>query len=112
MSIKTNNKEEDYYKSEWLKCLLCGAITPSDHPFYDHLEDIHMMPIRRMRLDHFGVPREETHQECMERFRFNYKEYGTETCWCPDCLGGETLKLVSEICSLHGQLYVREKHNE
>ena len=32
------------------KCLLCTALTEPGQQFYDHLEDIHMMPIRRMRV--------------------------------------------------------------
>ena len=47
----------------------------------------------------------------MERFMFNHKEYGTELCWCPDCVGGETLKKVNEVSSKHGQLYIKWKHN-
>ena len=94
----------------WLKCILCSAKTPRGHPFYDHLEDVHMMPIRRMRIDDIGFPREETHNECMERFKFNHEEYGTEQCWCPDCLGGETLTTVNDICTKHGQLYIKEIH--
>ena len=92
------------------KCLLCGGLTETGHGVYDHLEDVHMMPIRRVRIGEDGRPREETHHECMERFKFNHKEYGTDICWCPDCIGGETLKIVSEVCSKHGQLYIKEKH--
>ena len=69
-----------------------------------------MMPIRRLRLSKYGIPVEETHSECMERFKFNHEEYGTDICWCPDCVGGETLKMVNEVCSKHGQLYIKEKH--
>ena len=32
------------------KCLLCTALTEPGQGFYDHLEDVHMMPIRRMRV--------------------------------------------------------------
>ena len=45
----------------------------------------------------------------MERFKFNHPEYGTELCWCPDCVGGETLAKVNEVCSNHGQLYIKHK---
>ena len=92
------------------KCLLCEAVVNSGSKFYDHLEDIHMMPIRRMRISVFGKAEEETHSECMERFKFNHEEYGTEKCWCPDCVGGETLGIVNEICSKHGQLYIKGNH--
>ena len=78
------------------KCLLCTAMTEPGQEFYDHLEDVHMMPIRReriiqpenwihgMSLEKKGLWREETHKECMERFKFNHPEYGTDICWCPD----------------------------
>ena len=101
------------------KCLLCTAVTETGQGFYDHLEDVHMMPIRRKRIvaagiDKYGeekaLVREESHSECMERFKFNHPEYGTDICWCPDCIGGETLKIVSAVCSKHGQLYIKEKH--
>jgi hypothetical protein len=46
----------------------------------------------------------------MERFMFNHEEYGTELCWCPDCLGGETLTMVNKVCSKHGQLYIKGEH--
>ena len=97
-------------KREMTKCLLCTALTAPGQGFYDHLEDVHMMPIRRMRINEFGHSREETHDECMERFKFNHEEYGTELCWCPDCVGGETLTIVNEVCSKHGRLYVKGKH--
>ena len=93
------------------KCLLCTAVTETGQGFYDHLEDVHMMPIRRLRLSKYGIPVEETHEECMERFKFNHEEYGTELCWCPDCIGGETLAMVNEVCSKHGQIYIKEKHS-
>ena len=32
------------------KCLLCTAVVESGQGFYDHLEDVHMMPIRRERI--------------------------------------------------------------
>ena len=32
------------------KCLLCTALTETGQGFYDHLEDVHMMPIRRERI--------------------------------------------------------------
>ena len=92
------------------KCLLCTALTETGQGFYDHLEDIHMMPIRRVRIGVDGKPREESHSECMERFKFNHKEYGTKLCWCPDCLGGETLKLVNEVSSQFDIKYIKEKH--
>ena len=92
------------------KCLLCTAVTEQGHQFYDHLEDIHMKPIRRMRVSDTGRPVEESHHECMERFKFNHPEYGTDVCWCPDCVGGETLEIVSKVCAAHGQLYIKEKH--
>ena len=94
------------------KCILCTAVIETGHKFYDHLEDIHMIPIRRLRFGDDGGPREETHSECMGRFKFNHEEYGTEICWCPDCLGGETLEMVNKVCKKHGQLYIREKHYE
>ncbi len=92
------------------KCMLCNGITETGELFYDHLEDVHMMPIRRMRFGGDGVPREETHNECIERFKFNHPEYGTEKCWCPDCIGGETLIIINKICAKHGQLYIKAKH--
>ena len=46
----------------------------------------------------------------MERFKFNHPEYGTEQCWCPDCLGGETLTMVNKVCTKHDQLYIKGKH--
>ena len=92
------------------KCILCTAVVESGQKFYDHLEDVHMMPIRRMRINELGYPREESHSECMERFKFNHEEYGTDICWCPDCIGGETLAMVNEVCSKHGRLYIKEKH--
>jgi hypothetical protein len=101
------------------KCLLCTAVVGSGQKFYDHLEDVHMMPIRRKRITHVGIDRhgkekglvqEETHDECMERFKFNHKEYGTELCWCPDCVGGETLAKVNKASAGHGQLYIKGKH--
>ena len=92
------------------KCLLCTAVTETGQGFYDHLEDVHMMPIRRLRLSKYGIPVEETHEECMERFKFNHEEYGTELCWCPDCVGGETLTKVNEVCAEHGQLYITHNY--
>ena len=101
------------------KCLLCTAVTETGQGFYDHLEDVHMMPIRRKRIvaagiDKYGeekaLDREESHSECMERFKFNHKEYGTKLCWCPDCIGGETLDMVNKVCSKHGQLYIKGEH--
>ena len=92
------------------ECLLCSGVTESGHKFYDHLEDVHMMPIRRIRIGDDGIPREETHDECIERFEFTHIEYGTKQCWCPDCLGGETLEMVNKVCSKYGQLYIKEKH--
>ena len=101
------------------KCLLCTAVVGSGQKFYDHLEDVHMMPIRRQRIvaagiDRYGkekgLVREETHGECMERFKFNHPEYGTELCWCPDCVGGETLAKVNKASVGHGQLYIKGKH--
>ena len=94
------------------QCLLCSVVTDSGHQFFDHLEDVHMMPIRRLRLSKYGIPVEETHEECMERFKFNHEEYGTNICWCPDCLGGETLTTINKICEKHGQLYIKGKHKE
>jgi hypothetical protein len=92
------------------KCLLCTAVTEPGQGFYDHLEDVHMMPIRRKRINELGYPREETHDECLERFKFNHEEYGTELCWCPDCVGGETLTTINKICKKHGQLYIKGEH--
>ena len=94
------------------KCLLCTALTSPGQGFYDHLEDVHMMPIRRMRFGNDGRPREETYTECMERFKFNHEEYGTELCWCPDCVGGEVLTRVNKICAKHGQLYINHKQSK
>ncbi len=104
------------------KCVLCTAVVESGQKFYDHLEDVHMMPIRRMRivepenwiqgmsLEKKGMIREESHDECMERFKFNHPEYGTELCWCPDCVGGDTLAKVNKASAGHGQLYIRGTH--
>ena len=101
------------------KCLLCTAVTYTGHYFYDHLEDVHMMPIIRQRITAVGIDKygqkkglveEETNDECMERFMVTHEEYGTEICWCPDCLGGETLVMVNKVCETHGQLYVKGKH--
>ena len=101
------------------KCLLCTAVTYPGQYFYDHLEDVHMMPIKRERITAVGIDRdgtekglvvEETNDECMERFKFTHPEYGTEICWCPDCIGGETLDMVNQVCSKHGQIYIKEKH--
>ena len=101
------------------KCLLCKAVTYPGHYFYDHLEDVHMMPIKRERITAVGVDKygqekglaeEETNDECMERFKFTHPEYGTEICWCPNCIGGETLDKVSKVCKIHGQIYVKGKH--
>ena len=91
------------------KCILCTAVVESGQKFYDHLEDVHMMPIRRMRINEYGKPREETYSECMERFKFNHEEYGTELCWCPECVGGEVLTRINKICAKHGQLYIKHK---
>ena len=88
------------------KCILCTAVTESGQGFYDHLEDVHMMPIRRVRIGEDGRPREESNSECMERFKYNHPEYGTEICWCPDCVGGEVLTRINKICAKHGQLYI------
>ena len=104
------------------KCVLCTAVIESGQKFYDHLEDVHMMPIRRQRivqpenwihgmsLEKKGLLREETHDECIERFKFSRPEYGTELCWCPECVGGETLQKVIEVCKKHGPLYIRGEH--
>jgi hypothetical protein len=46
----------------------------------------------------------------MKRFMFNHEEYGTDICWCPDCLGGETLTKINKVCSTHGQLYIKGEH--
>ena len=96
-------------KREMTKCILCTALTEQGQKFYDHLEDVHMMPIRRVRIGENGRPREESHSECMERFMFNHEEYGTKLCWCPDCIGGEVLTRVNKICAKHGQLYINHK---
>ena len=104
------------------KCLLCSVVTEPGHQFYDHLEDVHMMPIRRKRivqpenwihgmsLEKKGMIREETHKECMERFKFTHPEYGTEICWCPDCLGGETLTKINAVSDKYDAVYIKEKH--
>ena len=97
-------------KNQKTKCLLCTAIIETGQGFYDHLEDVHMMPIRRMRVAENGKPKEESHGECMKRFRFNHPEYGTEQCWCPDYVGGETLTMINEVCGKHGQIYIRDRH--
>ena len=70
------------------------------------------MPIRRMRINELGYPREESHSECMERFKFNHEEYGTDICWCPDCIGGEVLTRINKICAKHGQLYITHKQSK
>jgi len=101
------------------KCILCSGKTGDGQKFYDHLEDVHMMPIRRERIVDVGIDkygkkkalvRIETHTECMERFKFNHPEYGTDICWCPDCVGGETLTKVNEVCAEHGQLYITHNY--
>jgi len=91
------------------KCILCNTVTEGGSEFYDHLEDIHMMPIRRMRIGSSGQPTEETHRECMDRFMFSHVEYGSDKCWCPDCVGGETLAVVSNITNKHGTMYIRHQ---
>ena len=68
--------------------------------------------IHGMSLEKKGMIREETHDECMERFKFNHPEYGTDKCWCPDCLGGETLTMVSKVCEQHGRLYIKGNHTK
>jgi len=93
------------------KCILCTAVTEEGPQFYDHLEDVHMMPIRRKVIGSNEKVHEETHTECMQRFKFNHTEYGTQSCWCPDCIGGETLTTVNEICAKHGQIYVKGEHS-
>ena len=45
------------------KCILCTAVVDSGQKFYDHLEDVHMMPIRRKRINEQGLPQEESHRE-------------------------------------------------
>ena len=101
------------------KCILCTAVIESGQKFYDHLEDVHMMPIRRKRITHVGIDkygkekslvREETHDECMERFKYNHPEFGTDICWCPDCVGGEVLVRINEVCAKHGQVYIQHKY--
>ena len=89
------------------KCLLCEVTTGTGAEFYDHLEDVHMMPIRRMRIGHLGMTIEETHNECMERFMFSHLEYGSDKCWCPDCVGGQTLEMVNKVSSKYGTMYVK-----
>ena len=91
------------------KCLLCTALTETGQGFYDHLEDIHMMPIRRVRIGVDGKPREESHSECMERFKHTHPEFGTEICWCPECVGGEALARINEVSAKYGQLYISHK---
>jgi hypothetical protein len=66
-----------------------------------------MMPIRRIRIGHMGMPVEETHNECMDRFVFNHTEYGTDNCWCPDCVGGKTLETVNKFSSKYKTMYVK-----
>ena len=46
----------------------------------------------------------------MERFKFNHPEYGTDICWCPDCIGGETLTKVNEVSARFDTVYIKEKH--
>ena len=101
------------------KCILCTAVIESGQEFYDNLEDVHMMPIRRKRITHVGIDRygkdkglvrEETHDECMERFKYNHPEFGTDICWCPDCVGGEVLVRINEVCAKHGQVYIQHKY--
>ena len=81
------------------KCLLCEVVTATGSEFYDHLEDVHMMPIRRMRIGKYGRSVEETHHECLERFAFSHPEYGSDKCWCPECLARKTLDLVNDDSS-------------
>lgn len=92
------------------KCLLCTTITEPGNEFYDHLEDIHFVPIRRMRINESGVPIEETHDQCLERFKFNHPEFGTDKCWCPDCIGGETSKIITEVSKKYGTTIITVKH--
>ena len=101
------------------KCTLCGGMPGNGQKFYDHLEDVHMLPIRRERIITAGIDKHgkekalvriETHKECMERFKFSHPEYGTDICWCPDCIGGETLTMVNKVCSKHGQLYITHNY--
>ncbi len=100
------------------KCILCTAVVESGQKFYDHLEDVHMMPIRRERIVAAGIDkhgeekalvREETHSECMERFKHTHPEFGTEICWCPECVGGEALARINEVSAKYGQLYISHK---
>ena len=89
------------------KCLLCEVTTDTGSEFYNHLEDVHMMPVRRMRIGHLGMPVEETHNECLERFMFSHSDYGSDNCWCPDCVGGQTLEMVNKVSSKYGTMYVK-----
>lgn len=91
------------------KCLLCEAVTSTGPEFYDHLEDIHMMPIRRERIGHLGKLVKESHNECIERFVFSHIEYGSDKCWCPECVGGKTLDIINSISSNFGGLYIKHK---
>ena len=79
------------------KCRICQENFKSGLPFYSHLEDIHLIPVRLDRIGSDGKVREETDAECKERFKFEHPEYNTEKCWCPSCLGGSVLQQVNSI---------------
>ena len=76
------------------KCKLCREILESGIPFYEHLENVHLIPVRLNRIGSNGKVREETDAECKERFKFQHPEFNTDKCWCPECLGGSVLQTV------------------
>ena len=96
-------------KEKITKCLLC-AVKIKKTKFYDHLEDVHFIPIRRKRINTNGNIVEETHRQTVKRFKFSHPEYGTDKCWCPDCIGGETLVIVNEVSSKYGTLVIKHKN--
>ena len=91
------------------KCLLCEVVISTGTEFYNHLEDVHMLPIRRNRIGPLGKLVEESHNECMERFVFSHEEYGSDKCWCPECLGGETLDIVNKISLKYDTVFIRHE---
>ena len=107
--IKLESVKLEKEKAKITKCLLC-SIKMEKTKFYDHLEDFHFIPIRRERINFKGNLVEETHRQTMKRFKFNHPEYGTDECWCPDCIGGETLVILNKAVSKHGSLIIKHKN--
>ena len=54
-----------YVKVNKVKCKLCSGVYEQGVPFYSHLEDAHLIPIRMDRIGDDGKKREETHDECL-----------------------------------------------